>query len=162
MIVVDTNVVAYCWIRSQRTALAHRVRAIDSTWHVPALWRSELRNTLVGYMRKGEVQPGQAISVMAAAEEALAGCEHLVPSPKVLEVVAVCELSAYDCEFVALARTLGVPLVTEDREILKRFPEIAISMEAFIEANPSVPPVVHQRRVRYAAPTTRKRRTAAV
>lgn len=33
--------------------------------------------------------------------------------------------SAYDCEYVAVARRLDVALVTEDRRLLKAFPETA-------------------------------------
>ena len=39
--------------------------------------------------------------------------------------------SAYDCEFVALARELGIPLVTADQMVLSEFPGTAVSMEAF-------------------------------
>jgi len=68
---------------------------------------------------------------MEAAEGALAGREHLVPSAPVLEIAGRSRLSAYDCEFVALASVLSVPLVTEDKAILKAFPDRALTMEAF-------------------------------
>jgi len=55
MIVVDSNVIAYCWIHGERTALAHRLRRLDSDWHAPVLWRSELRNILTGYRRDGSL-----------------------------------------------------------------------------------------------------------
>jgi predicted nucleic acid-binding protein len=38
-------------------------------------------------------------------------------------------LSAGDAEFVALAEILGVPLVTEDRAILKCWPGRALSLD---------------------------------
>jgi predicted nucleic acid-binding protein len=68
---------------------------------------------------------------MAAAEEALAGREHLVPSDKVFELVRETRLSAYDCEFVTLAGALSVPLVTADKAVLRAFPKHAQTMEAF-------------------------------
>jgi predicted nucleic acid-binding protein len=39
--------------------------------------------------------------------------------------------SAYDCEFVALAKYLGLPLVTVDKQILAQFTGTAISLEKF-------------------------------
>jgi predicted nucleic acid-binding protein len=37
----------------------------------------------------------------------------------------------YDCEFVALAQHLDVPLVTADKKILREFPAIAKSLDAY-------------------------------
>jgi len=44
VIVVDSNVIAYCWINGPLTALAQSVRVKDPEWHAPLLWRSEMRN----------------------------------------------------------------------------------------------------------------------
>ena len=79
-------------------------------------------------MRERLAQRAQAEGV---AEGALAGREHLVPSAPVLEIASKSRLSAYDCEFVALASVLSVPLVTEDKAVLKAFPDRALTMEAF-------------------------------
>lgn len=38
------------------------------------------------------------------------------------------ECSADDCEFVALAKRLRIPLVTVDREVLLNFPGIAVPL----------------------------------
>ena len=59
------------------------------------------------------------------------GREHIVPSDKVFRLAGETPLSAYDCEFVALASTLGIPLVTADKAVLKAFPDRALTMEAF-------------------------------
>ena len=50
MIVVDSNVIAYCWVNGPLTRLAQRVRVQDPDWHVPVLWRSEMRSILTGYV----------------------------------------------------------------------------------------------------------------
>jgi predicted nucleic acid-binding protein len=131
VIVVDSNVVAYCWVNGPLTALAQRVRVKDPDWHAPILWRSEMRSILTGYLRDGSLTGPQVVRIMEAAEDALAGREHLVPSAPVLETAGKSRLSAYDCEFVALASVLSVPLVTADKAILKAFPDRALTMEAF-------------------------------
>jgi predicted nucleic acid-binding protein len=149
MIVVDSNVIAYCFIRGERTPIAQRVRLHDPAWHVPILWRSELRSVLAGYLWRDAIEPGRAMEIMAAAEEAVSGCEHLVASEAVLELASRSRLSAYDCEFVALAQSLAVPLVTEDRALLKAFPDVAFAMEDFLESFPSLPPAAHDKRAPY-------------
>jgi len=132
MIVVDSNVIAYCWIHGERTALAHRLRKLDPDWHAPVLWRSELRNILTGYRRDHSLSEAQVRQIMAAAEAALAGCEHHLPSERVFAVTEASQLSAYDSEFVALAVILGVQLVTEDRAILMGFPGRALNLNGAV------------------------------
>jgi len=151
VIVVDSNVIVYCWVLGERTQIAQRVRLRDPAWHVPVLWRSELRSALAGYLWQGIVEIDHAAAIMAAAENALAGCEHLVSSGAVLELAARTRLSAYGCEFVVLAQSLRVPLVTEDRAVLKAFPEVGITMEGFLARLPPVPPAAHEKRGRYRA-----------
>lgn len=132
MIVVDSNVIAYCWIHGDRSEAAHRLRRLDAEWHAPVLWRSELRNILMGYRRDGSLDAVQIRQIVAAAEARLAGREHHVPSDRVLAVAEQSRLSAYDAEFVALAEILGVPLVTEDRAILAAFPHSAMNIEGAV------------------------------
>lgn len=134
MIVVDSNVIAYCWVNGPLTDVAQRVRAKDPDWHVPILWRSEMRSILTGYFRDGSLTGVHIVRIMEAAETALAGSEHLVQSRRVFEVAGESRLSAYDCEFVVLASVLSVPLVTADKAVLKAFPNRALTMEAFLEA----------------------------
>ena len=131
MIVVDSNVIAYCWVNGPLTELAQRVRIKDPEWHAPILWRSEMRSILTGYLRDGSLSGAQIAHIMTAAEEALAGREHLVPSEKIFGLARETRLSAYDCEFVALATVLSVPLVTADKTVLRAFPKQALTMEMF-------------------------------
>jgi predicted nucleic acid-binding protein len=129
MIVVDSNVIAYCWIHGERTAQAHRLRRLDADWHAPVLWRSELRNILTGYRRDGSLDDLQVRQIMAAAEGGLAAHEHYLPSERVFSVTEQSRLSACDAEFVALAEILDVPIVTEDRAILAAFSQRAMNVE---------------------------------
>ena len=162
MIVVDSNVVAYYWIRGEPTGIAQLVRRRDREWHVPILWRSEMRNALAGHLRHGTIDEERAFAVMASAEADLIGFEHQASSNAVLRLVARSSLSAYDCEFVALAQALSVPLVTEDRAILKAFPDVALTMEAFLRQSSPATPTAHEKRPRYktAKPGARRRLAA--
>jgi predicted nucleic acid-binding protein len=131
MIVVDTNVVAYLLLGGAKTPGARLAFRKDPVWAAPILWRSEFRNVLAAFLRRGSLSLSDAIEVMREAETLFRGAEYGVDSGQVLNLVAESGCSAYDCEFVALARQLGVPLLTSDAEILKEFPQTATSLEAF-------------------------------
>lgn len=59
------------------------------------------------------------------------GREFAPDTKDVLRLVEESHCSAYDCEFVALAHSLGVPLVTSDGKVLREFPAVACSPAAF-------------------------------
>jgi predicted nucleic acid-binding protein len=160
MIVVDTNVIAYCWIRGERTAIAQRLRMRDGDWHVPLVWRAEFRNVLCGYLRRGVLSLDAVQEIRAAAEGALAGRDHLVAGAMVLDIAAQTGLTAYDCEFVALAEALGVPLVTEDRDVLAAYAG-ALSMEDFLAREEKGPPSVHSPHAAYRAAAASRLRPVA-
>lgn len=122
MIVVDVNVLAYLLIDGPETSTVEGLLLRDPDWAAPFLWRSEWRSVLAGYMRRGDVDESTALELHAAAEELVRGREYLVDASHVLSLVAGSPCSAYDCEYVALAETLGVPLMTYDRQLLEAFP----------------------------------------
>lgn len=130
MIVVDTNVLAYLYLPGDYTAHAEAMLERDPDWAAPVLWRSELRNILAGYMRRGTLTFEQARDLQAEAESLLTGSEHEVDSQRVLELVRDSDCSAYDCEFVALALRLDTKLVTMDTKLLRAFPGRAVSLTA--------------------------------
>ena len=132
MIVVDTNVIHYCWVPGQNTEVAQAVRRQDPDWHAPILWRSEMRNVLTAYLRRGLLTRAQIIRILKAADHAMTEGEHIVRDDPVFDIVARSALTAYDAEFAALAVALGVSLVTADKAVLKAFPEQALTMEAFL------------------------------
>ena len=132
MIVVDTNIISYLYLRGERTEQAEMALLKDAEWVAPILWKSEFRNVLAQYMRKDLVSFGDALRIVDEAERLMEGMEFEVSSIEVLQLVEESACSAYDCEFVALARDLGVTLVTVDKKILKEFPMDAVSLEEFV------------------------------
>ena len=132
MIVVDTNVIAYLLITGERTPEARATLLKDPEWVAPLLWRSEFRNVLALYMRQKRLTLTDALTLAEQAEDLFDGREYLVESLEVLSLCSTSGCSGYDCEFAALARRLGVPLVTADTELLRSFPS-AVSVEAFAQ-----------------------------
>lgn len=133
-VVVDTNVVAYYWLPGSRTEEAVALRRRTDDWFVPLLWKSEFRNVLANYIRAGQLGLDQARAAVRSAESALVDFERAVDSVAVLDLVEGSGCSAYDCEFVALAMAMGIPLITEDARVLREFPRVAVSMASFQDA----------------------------
>ncbi len=129
MIVVDSNVIAYWYIPSPKfTQAARELMELDAHWNAPLLWRSEFRNILLKYIRNGTMTLTQATKLQLDAEDLMKECEFHVDSDQVLELAKDSGCTAYDCEFIAVAKTLGVKLVTTDKELLKAFPDVAVSL----------------------------------
>ena len=63
----------------------------------------------------------------------MAGREYSVVSQQVIQLAKESGCSAYDCEFVSLAMDLGIPLVTADRQILRAFPNVAMTPKLFVQ-----------------------------
>jgi predicted nucleic acid-binding protein len=135
MIVVDANVIVYLLTPGSQSELAWSAAERDDDWRVPTLWRSEVRNALLGIVRARQLDAADAIASMNRAERLLMGSSHEVDSAHVLELALSSGCSAYDCEYVSLADSLDVRLVTSDREILAAFPERAVDLRAYAEGH---------------------------
>jgi len=133
VIVTDTNLIAYFVIRDAHSELADAVFEADSVWVAPLLWRSEFCSALAKHVQHAGMSLDAALVALHSAEEIIGGREYRVSSEKILELAAQSRCSAYDCEYVALALDLGVPLVTADKQVLKAFPKTAVSLEKFVK-----------------------------
>ena len=133
MIVADTNLIAYLVIRDERSELADAVFETDPVWAAPLLWQSELRSALAKYIQHASMTLDAALVALHSAEEVIHGREYRVSSERVLELAVRSKCTASDCEYIALAQELNVPLVTADRQLLREFPKIAVSLEKFVK-----------------------------
>jgi predicted nucleic acid-binding protein len=134
VIVVDTNVICYRWMSSPHNAAAEIALAKDPHWIAPLLWRSEFRNIVALSIRKRTLTIEAGQDIIRKVEASLDGSEFAVSSDAVLQLVARSNCTAYDCEFIALAQAEKVQLMTADRQILREFPEVAMSLEKFVRA----------------------------
>ena len=130
MIVVDTNVIAYLFIKGDYTNQTKKLLKTDHEWLAPILWKSEFRNVLASYMKKGFLSLENSYLLLDEAESFMNESEFEVKSKDVMQLVSSSNCSAYDCEFVALAQSLNLKLYTTDKKIIKEFPDISISLKS--------------------------------
>jgi predicted nucleic acid-binding protein len=131
VIVADNSVLVYFWLPSELAGLAEAAKAQDAVWAAPILWRSEFRNVLAGYLRRKTLSEAEANTAYRNVQKDIGANEYSVPTERVIKLVLASDCSAYDCEYVALAQDLGVPLVTTDKQLVKAFPKTAVALDKF-------------------------------
>lgn len=132
MIVVDTNIIAYLYISGDKSLQAEQLLSVDSLWNAPILWRSEFRSVLSQYLRKDILSLDDILMIIQQAEKLLNDNEYKISSAHIMQLVNSSSCSACDCEFVALAQYLHIPLITADKKILKEFPKVAKSLDIYL------------------------------
>ena len=125
MIVVDTNVIAYLFIKGEYSEFAEHLLKIDSEWISLPLWRSEFRSVLSLYIRKNKLTVTEAYKIAQLAEDFMNEREFQVDSNKIFNLVSSSNCSSYDCEFVALAQSFNLTLYTSDKKVVQEFPNTA-------------------------------------
>lgn len=157
MIVIDANIIIYLVCETPWTDLAQQAHSADGNWIVPELWEPEVLNGLMVMKRSGLLNLDDAIRAWTNASELLAGRIRSCDPPEVLRTADRDGLSAYDAQYVTLARSLGLKLVTEDRLVKRNCADVALSLRMFL-GSLEEPPVVKEERSSYR--TNRKRQRA--
>ncbi len=122
MIVVDTNVIAAAILRDDRNVVVDRLFSTDPDWVAPPLWRDEFANVLATALRLNRMALGEAFGAMERAQSLVTNHDFSTLPLRTLELAAASGCTAYDCEYVAVAEALDVPLYTFDRALLRAFP----------------------------------------
>lgn len=128
MVVVDTNVLAYLLIEGDRTPLARALYSRDPEWRSEAFLLVEFSNLLATYVRADALDSKAAQSLLAKAEQTLAGTLALPHAPA-LSLAIELGVSAYDARFLAVARRLDRKLVTEDAKLRRAAPALTQTIE---------------------------------
>lgn len=133
MVIVDTGPLAFLLLPGDMTDLAQRAYQKDTAWASAPIWRSEFRNLVVRYVREGWITHRAAEQILAAAEEKMHPRQYNIDGKAVLELAAQTGLSAYQCEYLALAQDLNVPLITTQDELIKAAPKLAVSLQDYVD-----------------------------
>jgi predicted nucleic acid-binding protein len=152
MIAVDTNILIYYMIEGEKTGLARKIRERDPEWVIPPLWKHEFINVLAVIHMQKKKQGKDFSQYQSVWDDALmlfSESETPVDMSRALDIAVKNGISGYDAQFIATADDLDVKLVTADKELLRKFPETAVSMEAF--ANGTDFKFVKEKRAEYAS-----------
>ena len=117
MIVADTNLISYLLIEGEHTEAARAVWKKESRWVVPPLWRSEFLSVLAVAVQRDLLDEAQALHVWRVAVRLLGRSEREPGGEEVLTIAIRDGISAYDAQFVALARLSASVLVTGDKKL---------------------------------------------
>ena len=126
MIVADSNLIACCVLKSEATTAALALREREPVWYVPRLWRYEMLNILATMIKAKRLARSDAESIYCQLLDALQTSEKDPDPSSVLSLVERYGISGYDAHFVALAHGLGAKLYTQDKELLQKFPDVAV------------------------------------
>lgn len=133
MIVADTCLVFHLFNETSLTTQAQIILDKDPHWILPPLWREEYANILSKLARREKRTAEEIIEQFDVTMKALTDCEVEVDTQHALRISMQYKISVYDAHFMALAISLNTVLVTEDKEILKNCPKLAISIPKHIQ-----------------------------
>lgn len=131
MIVVDTNVIAHLLMPGKCNEDAKKLLLLDPDWVTVPLWRSEMRNVLFKYFKHNLISIERMKEIMSYAEELFCDSEIPVTSEEVIEFADFGKISAYDAEFVALAKKTKSLLITTDKQLIGSFPKMVKGLEEY-------------------------------
>ena len=126
MIVVDANVITYLVVESEHTRQAMALAERDRIWISVPLWRFEVTSALVTLVRARAIDEGLAARALLRAVALMAPNERSVDLLAGMRAALRYEISAYDAQYVALAESHGVALVTADRALARKTPFVSV------------------------------------
>ncbi|MBE2200134.1 MAG: type II toxin-antitoxin system VapC family toxin [Anaerolinea sp.] len=132
MIVVDANIIAYLLINGDRTAEARQLHEREPEWIVPPLWQHEFLNVLATLVKQGGGTVADALEIWQLAQIHLVDREESVAMSEALKLATSAGISAYDAQYLTLASALGCVLVTEDKRLVQKFPDSAVTMQTYL------------------------------
>lgn len=132
MIVVDANILIYSLIQSDQSRLIQQLRAKDADWRTAALCLHETLNVLATYQRREVLTLAQCRVLLGHAERFVQMAQCEVAMDIALNLAAKFGITGYDAQYVVVAQSLNVPLITEDRKLQKAVPNLALSMRDFL------------------------------
>jgi predicted nucleic acid-binding protein len=133
VLVVDTNIAVYLFLESYANERAAALLRLDNDWHSEQFLLTELVNVLARTVRAGRLERDSGSNALAQITSFFNTSLHDVSNEKTFALALDLGISGYDARYVALATSLGVRLITEDRKLRAAVPEWTESLDEAIE-----------------------------
>jgi predicted nucleic acid-binding protein len=132
MIVVDANILVYRIVAGEMTGGALQLQEKDPDWRTSPLWEYEFGNALALMILQKHLTTKLASELFQTAKEYFTPGEMRADPDSAMQLTTEKKISYYDAQYLALARMLDVPLVTEDKALRKAGGKSALSIRDFL------------------------------
>jgi len=131
MIVVDASVVAFLLIDGELTDAVRELHRIDPDWVTPPILNHEMLNILAAV---GSAEgSSEAMEPIWRHVRALVASRQQVPDPvRSLRLGVELGISGNEAQYLCLAESLGLPLITQEKSLLQAAPKRAVSVHDYL------------------------------
>jgi predicted nucleic acid-binding protein len=112
MIVVDATVVPFLFLEGELTEVVRELHALDSGWVTPPILNHEILHLLA---RLGVTEGNEPMERLWREIRGVLSANQQVPDPvRSLRLGIEYGLSGYEAQYLCLAESLDLPLISED------------------------------------------------
>jgi predicted nucleic acid-binding protein len=131
MIVVDASVVAFLMIEGELTHAVRELHRMDPDWVTPPILNHEMLNILA--VIGSEEKSSLAMEGIWREVRALCASRQQVPDPvRSLRLAVDLEISGNEAQYLCLAQSLDLTLVTEEERLLHAAPERSVGVRKYL------------------------------
>lgn len=130
MIVVDATVVPFLLLEGELTGAVRRLHALDPAWVTPPILNHEILHLLA---RLGVSEGSEPMERLWREIRGVLGANQQVPDPvRSLRLAIEHGLSGHQAQYLCLAESLNLPLVTEEVRLRELFPRRSFGVAAYL------------------------------
>ena len=132
MIVVDASVVSFLLIEGELTDAARELHALDPEWITPPILNHEMLTILAAL---GASEGGvERVERTWRDVRNLVGARQQIPDPvRSMRLAVKLGISGHEAQYLCLADSMNLPLVTEEEELLRAAPGRAVTILGHLE-----------------------------
>jgi predicted nucleic acid-binding protein len=131
MIVVDATVVPFLFLEGEMTQAVRDLHALDPGWVTPPILNHEILHLL---SKLGVAEGHEPMEMLWREIRGVLSAGQQVPDPvRSLRLGIEYGLSGFEAQYLCLAESLHLPLITEDVRLRELFPKRAFGVVNYLQ-----------------------------